>query len=367
MRLRHRPPTLPWDPSRVRVYPGHLGRAAARRLVDAVRFSPDSTDGRPAWASDLPDIPFVEAIPTANSSSFAFVTIPAADAGAALTGHLPVPTASSSLPEVTTFIRAFHDAVLAWLTAADAAGVITPALIQRAISDATVSYAFGEFQSICVDSLASPDQRSAMDAFVARMLGRVDWQARPLSYVQHRRSEARRTARAGEPLLEDYQWWITSQCPRDVWLAFDPVDPTAFEPGDVPIVSTCEVYGDDAGDFAVDHRLTLIRDDLRVVEITSADDAAALISRYPIALAGNPQLYDEWAGIDAPITHVLDWEAIAQDYDGVRLSVPAALEITYAPLPIRTPSDAQSTSSTRTGMITGWTPGSTLYLRDPGR
>lgn len=355
MRIRREPRTLPWGPSRVKVFPGHLGRAVARRLIYNARFLLDDPGARPAWARGLPEVPFVEAIPTANSSLLTRFVGDVAD------DDLPqIPTAASSLPEVTAFIRAYHAAAIAWLTAADAAGAITPADVQCAISDATVGYAFGDFELICVDSLATPVQRATTDALLARFLKTVPWGAHPVAYVAAEPGRARRNIRAGEPSLSDYQWEIASQSPREMWIAYDPVNPEIFVPNpEVAIVSTCEVYGDDAGDFEVNHRAALIREDLRVYEITSTDDAAALISRYPIRLAGDPQLYDEWAGLEAPIDYVIDWEALARDWDGVRLGVPAALEVGYVPLRIR------AAAGEGTGMITGWTPGSTLYVRDP--
>lgn len=225
MRIRREPRTLPWGPSRVKVFPGHLGRAVARRLIYNARFLLDDPGARPAWARGLPEVPFVEAIPTANSSLLTRFVGDVAD------DDLPqIPTAASSLPEVTAFIRAYHAAAIAWLTAADAAGAITPADVQCAISDATVGYAFGDFELICVDSLATPVQRATTDALLARFLKTVPWGAHPVAYVAAEPGRARRNIRAGEPSLSDYQWEIASQSPREMWIAYDPVNPRDLRP-----------------------------------------------------------------------------------------------------------------------------------------
>ncbi|MEW6898194.1 hypothetical protein [Trueperella pyogenes] len=361
-----------WHSSYLQVHPGIQRRGAVFSVLDQLwnlEFNPhEPSHTDPAWAQDLPVFPFITLLPSSipGDGVVSFLDTTAFAGDLARTIEPPAP----NLAAVTDFVRRYQDAAIAWVSAALDAGVVTSAMVQRAVSDFTVGYAFSSSELRAVDGLATSQQRAATDALAQRFLalpGLEAWQERPrVAYVQHCPAEAtRQTSSNSLPLIDDYSWWVSSQIPLPVWIAYDPVDPQVFgfedsAPSDVPIESTCEVFGDDAGDVRIKHPKAALREDLRVFEVSGIDDVVRLVERYPARLVESDctRLFPEWAGHDAPIEYVLDWVRLAKDYDGVRLSVPAALEVAYVPVRVNTPGGG-------TAMFTGWTPGSTVYLRDP--
>lgn len=362
-----------WHSCKLMVYPGIQGRGVVLSMLNqfvelgANPFAPSNAD--PAWTRGLPVCPFPSLLPPAvgaSAASSALSTVVGQTTGGVFP-EAPPPTFEA----VTAFVRRYQDAAIAWIGAALDAGVVTSDMVLRAVSDFTVGYAFSSFELRAVDSLATPSQRSTADVLLSRLLALPSlesWQGRPRSaHVHTARSAATRKVFADVPVIDNYEWWVTSQIPIPSWVAYDRVDATVFA-DDVlhspprAIESTCEVFGDDAGDIAVDHPYAHLREDLRVFEIESIADVGQLVERYPARFADadrTTRLAPEWAGIMAPIEFVIDWVRLGADYDGVRLSVPAALAVAYVPVRVET------AAGHGTAMITGWTPGSTVYLVDP--
>ncbi|MDP9805699.1 hypothetical protein J2S70_000281 [Trueperella bonasi] len=379
-----------WHPLKLKVHPGIQGRIVIRQMAHELSAISD--------LSQLEAIPPVEFLPEAdplNSGSLADLTfvgdVNANDDYDDLFSHIPKHDAS--LAEITDFIQNYWRVAFDWIEAALAANLITHAMVRRALSNATVGYAFGEHQrSIAVDSLATAQQRDQADGYFSTILqlpGLEDWHALPTrAHVEYRDDTNARLQPGSPPSIGNVQWWASSQIPVPVWIAYDLEDPQVFAEDDdqltdkaldlmgmtreayladrarqqaqeVPIESTAQVYGDDAGDFPIDHPLHELHE-LNLYELTDTNSLRALLERYPARLSPveDSCLYDDWAGIDAPINLVVNWTEFARDYDGVRFGVPAALQLAYVPVVV---------DNSGTVMLTGWTPGSTIYFIDPTR
>ncbi|VEI14014.1 hypothetical protein [Trueperella bialowiezensis] len=374
-----------WHPTQLPVHRGIQGRCTVRQVARAL--PPESP-----WACELPDIPFIDLLPEPEPSTAQSFLAFLGDVTQAQLGISKDLQPDAQLADVQDFVHSYVDAVLMWVRAALDARAISPPVVKCAFSDASVSYAFGtHWLDIAVDSLASAEQRQQADAYLADLLalpGLEQWHAFPrVAYVEHRTDStatfSNDSAPGVAPTVSDIQWWASSQMPAPVWIAYDPEVADHFtdpddpddDVGAVPVESTGNVYGDDAGDFPIAQHARLLRPGLRVYEFTDVASVKALVERYPARIA-DPEaagLYDDWAGNDAPISVGVDWRGVAQDYDGVRLSVPAAMHLAYVPVRVNVPasSTASELGNSPTGelrgtaMLTGWTPGSTIYFTDP--
>ncbi len=92
----------------------------------------------------------------------------------------------------------------------------------------------------------------------------------------------------------------------------------------------------------------------RVLEITAPADWQELVARFPRDVTGTHDgEWRYWGGVPGP-WRLPDWEQVMDYYDGVHVSVGAAV----AACGVALPADGAYT------MLTAWVPGATLWLRD---
>lgn len=387
-----------WHPSKLTVHPGLHGRLLTRTAIESLAGICDPVHGSaPQWASGLQQLPNVHLLPDADPSSTSQLTWlvgAVSDEQRAYVESIPKP--DSPFAQFARYVHDYWEAVLTWARAAITAEAIDAQAIKQALNSATVGYAFGTHaRDIAIDALATQAQRDQADAVLGQLLqlpGLEQWLTRPdVAHVEHRFDSSARLVGGTPPELVGFSWWASSQIPMPVWIAYDREDPEAFAEDDshitdadlaamgmtraqlladlererlqsIPVESTAEVYGDDAGDFAIDHPLRTLRD-LRVYELSDVDSVRSLIERYPTRLGeiNGTSMSHDWAGTQAPISLGVNWHALAQNYDAVRYGIPAALQLAYVPIVV------DSEGLTGTAMLTGWTPGSTIYFVDPVR
>lgn len=88
-----------------------------------------------------------------------------------------------------------------------------------------------------------------------------------------------------------------------------------------------------------------------VFEIFSAEDFVALVERYPRLWRDSFGEWKRMTGADGPWVG-LDWEAVADDYAGVHLTVAAYLSTAYRALPV----------GTQLAHLAGWDPDGTVWF-----
>ena len=132
-------------------------------------------------------------------------------------------------------------------------------------------------------------------------------------------------------------------------------------------VCTGQFLGDDAGDRPL---CALVKRELetrerRILTIHSGRDWTDLVIRFPMVLvpsgvSGEPET---WGGNARGVWVTVDWERAAREYDGVYLSVLGVLDTAYVPLRVGIPGPRGVRECWT--MMTGWVPGSVLWLNDP--
>lgn len=132
-------------------------------------------------------------------------------------------------------------------------------------------------------------------------------------------------------------------------------------------VCTEQFLGDDAGDRPLRAlvRRTLPAGERRIWTIHSGRDWTTLVIRFPMVLVptGASDSPETWGG-DAHGTWVtVDWEQARREYDAVHLSVLGSLDAAYVPLRVGIPGPRGERECWT--MMTGWVPGSVLWLNDP--
>jgi hypothetical protein len=97
--------------------------------------------------------------------------------------------------------------------------------------------------------------------------------------------------------------------------------------------------------------------DARVLVIDGADDWSAVCRRWPIDVSWTTRRHDWYRTTGRDGAWVTpDWSGVAAEYDAVRLTVRGWLRAAGTAVPV--PDGSAS-------VVAGWTPGSTVWLRDP--
>ncbi|MFT0846730.1 hypothetical protein VR010_03125 [Actinomycetaceae bacterium L2_0104] len=132
-------------------------------------------------------------------------------------------------------------------------------------------------------------------------------------------------------------------------------------------VCTEQFLGDDAGDRPL---RALVQQSLppreyRIATVHAARDWTDLVERYPMALVpyGTSDTPRVWSGDAHGTWLTVDWSRAATQFDGIYLSVLGSLDVAYVPLRVVVPGPAGEREGWT--MMTGWTPGSVLWLNDP--
>lgn len=258
----------------------------------------------------------------------------------------------------------------------------------NALSDSTIGYGFGLYEVVQKqESTYTDGQRKQLDSIAQQFYAlapEVFCSLRPRWFE-------------GKPSLrvvtdEIYSWFISAQSHIPLWFGYNPVDAEIFSmstaqrrtslecyqklyPGnkcsledmdhrffpDIRLCCTYDVYGDDAGDFS-DPREEFFTPlyqckpaaDLKIYTIDSFEDYKNLLQRYPQPVPRWDSDYSYWSpGLSVNL--VLNWEAIAHDYDGVGLTIRGALDAAFVPC----------ATDAGVGLLSGFTPGSVAYVRSP--
>ncbi len=132
-------------------------------------------------------------------------------------------------------------------------------------------------------------------------------------------------------------------------------------------VCTGQILGDDAGDLPLKAltRCALDKRDYRIATIHSTRDWTDLVARFPAVMmpTGASDTQETWSGDAQGVWLTIDWNRASRELDGVYLSVLGSLEAAYVPLRLAVPGP-QGERECWT-MMTGWVPGSVLWLNDP--
>ncbi len=265
------------------------------------------------------------------------------------------------------------DRVAAWCERALEAGgeVELARIVETALSDATVSYAFGSYEEeISIDDLCGDGPRSRLDRIAERLirLPGLEWWSEdfdPAVYTWHETVPASRTPTGSGPT-----WFPSSEMDWQVLFSYRDLPASRFDPDrwedSVVDGHTCteQWFGDDAGDCDVarlDRGSLAGAEGARIVPIHKPEDWTRLVARFPARLA--PEVKAEWQGDAEGQMYTVDWQAARREVDGVYISVAGAIRSAYAPLALE---DVVGDSHSRPlTMMTGWTPGSVLWLNPP--
>ena len=286
----------------------------------------------------------------------------------------------------------------------------------RALREATLTYAFGDFEKDIVrDALWGADVRERLDRLSLRVLdlAPLEWlseeftprhygyhfawdeessglptQARPgqklptgrlREFRPRRFSKERRVfdqrVRAieknlsGLPRIIGTSWDAPSQSAIALVRSFRTTDPrwmknsTGASDEWECCVCTNQFLGDDAGDLPVKYlsRAAIPAGHYRIATIHSGQDWVDLVLKYPMVMvpSGTSDWVEEWSGTARGTWVTLDWQKASEDIDGVYLSVLGALDAAYVPLAVSIEEHELWT------MMTGWVPGSVLWMNDP--
>lgn len=141
------------------------------------------------------------------------------------------------------------------------------------------------------------------------------------------------------------EWWSTP--PPQLWST------TQTWPDGTPI--GLWLVEDDFGQEEARARGLSVRSDVRILEIDSPEDWAELCRRHSIDVTY--QRHCVWREATGREGHwvIPDWSAVAQDFDGVRVSLAGYLRTAGTIIDI----DRESAS-----LLAGWNPGQTFWLND---
>lgn len=342
--------------------------------------------------------------------------------------------------------------VVAWCERALEAGdeIELPRIVEMALSDATVGYAFGSYEEeIPIDDLCGEGLRTQLDRIAERLIGLpgLEWWSEnfdPASYTWHEEVPASSTVRverpggvpAGSaglaatsgaaewgsraPTICGAAWFPSSEMEWPVLHSYRDLSASRFdrEMWEDSVVDgrTCteQWFGDDAGDCDVarlDRGVLAEGDGSRIASIHAPEDWMRLVARFPARLT--PDVKAGWQGDAEGQMYTVDWQAARREIDGVYVSVACALRSSFAPLAledvlnpegsagadsaalegnpalddsadlgdfatlkgsetVRNKENGEAGEShgcdpqTPLTMMTGWTPGSILWLNRPG-
>lgn len=342
--------------------------------------------------------------------------------------------------------------VVAWCERALEAGdeIELPRIVEMALSDATVGYAFGLCEEeIPIDDLCGEGLRTRLDRIAERLfrLPGLEWWSEgfdPAAYTWHEEVPASPTVRverpggvpAGSaglattsgaaewasraPTICGAAWYPSSETEWPVLHSYRDLSASRFdrERWEDSVVDgrTCteQWFGDDAGDCDVarlDRGALAAGDGSRIASIHAPDDWMRLVARFPARLT--PDVKAGWQGNAEGQMYTVDWQAARREIDGVYVSVAGALRSSFAPLALEdvlsvegpstvgdsaalegrpaldgsaapggfaalkgseTVQDGENAAGESRGgdpqsrpltMMTGWTPGSILWLNRP--
>ena len=342
--------------------------------------------------------------------------------------------------------------VVAWCERALEAGdeIELPRIVEMALSDATVGYAFGSYEEeIPIDDLCGEGLRTQLDRIAERLIGLpgLEWWSEgfdPASYTWHEEVPASSTVRverpggvpAGSaglaatsgaaewgsraPTICGAAWFPSSEMEWPVLHSYRDLSASRFdrEMWEDSVVDgrTCteQWFGDDAGDCDVarlDRGALAAGDGSRIASIHAPEDWMRLVARFPARLT--PDVKAGWQGDAEGQMYTVDWHAARREIDGVYVSVAGALRSAFAPLALKdvlnlegsagadsaalegnpalddsadlgdfaTLKGSETVRNKENGeageshgcdpqtpltMMTGWTPGSILWLNRPG-
>ena len=261
--------------------------------------------------------------------------------------------------------------VVAWceraLEAADE--IELPRIVEMALSDATVGYAFGLCEEeIPIDDLCGEGLHTQLDRIAERLirLPGLEWWSEgfdPAAYTWHEQVPASSTVRvesSGEasagsaglaatsgaaewasraPTICGAEWFPSSEMEWPVLHSYRDLSASRFdqERWEDSVVDgrTCteQWFGDDAGDCDVarlDRGALAAGDGSRIASIHAPEDWMRLVARFPARLT--PDVKAGWQGNAEGQMYTVDWQAARREIDGVYVSVAGALRSSFAPL-----------------------------------
>ena len=261
--------------------------------------------------------------------------------------------------------------VVAWCERALEAGdeIELPRIVEMALSDATVGYAFGLCEEeIPIDDLCGEGLRTQLDRIAERLirLPGLEWWSEgfdPAAYTWHEQVPASSTVRverpggasAGSaglaatsgaaewasraPTICRAEWFPSSEMEWPVLHSYRDLSASRFdrERWEDSVVDgrTCteQWFGDDAGDCDVarlDRGALAAGDGSRIASIHAPEDWMRLVARFPARLT--PDVKAGWQGNAEGQMYTVDWQAARREIDGVYVSVAGALRSSFAPL-----------------------------------
>ena len=261
--------------------------------------------------------------------------------------------------------------VVAWCERALEAGdeIELPRIVEMALSDATVGYAFGLCEEeIPIDDLCGEGLRTRLDRIAERLfrLPGLEWWSEgfdPAAYTWHEEVPASPTVRverpggvpagsAGHaatsgaaewasraPTICGAAWYPSSEMEWPVLHSYRDLSASRFdqERWEDSVVEgrTCteQWFGDDAGDWDVarlDRGALAAGDGTRIASIHAPEDWMRLVARFPARLT--PDVKAGWQGDAEGQMYTVDWQAARREIDGVYVSVAGALRSAFAPL-----------------------------------
>lgn len=204
-------------------------------------------------------------------------------------------------------------------------------------------------------------------------------QVRISASMRQYESESRRELDAALDRMTSGPWWST---PNHVLTTTRPWPGGRVRDVDeeVPAIVGGAVLGDDGrihdavggllvedayfGDGEVTWRPVVIPDDLRVLEIDSADVWVDLCRRWPLEVtASNWATWHDWTERQGRWV-VPDWAEVAQRWDGVHLSLAAYLALAGATLDVDPPVGDAEVAERRATLVAGWSPDETYWFDD---
>lgn len=261
--------------------------------------------------------------------------------------------------------------VVAWCERALEVGdeIELPRIVEMALSDATVGYAFGSCEEeIPIDDLCGEGLRAQLDRIAECLIGLpgLEWWSEgfdPAAYTWHEEVPASSTVRverpegvsAGSsglaatsgtaewgsraPTICGAEWFPSSEMEWPVLHSYRDLSASRFdrEMWESSVVDgrTCteQWFGDDAGDCDVarlDRGALAAGDGSRIASIHAPEDWMRLVARFPARLT--PDVKAGWQGDAEGQMYTVDWQAARREIDGVYVSVAGALRSSFAPL-----------------------------------
>ena len=264
--------------------------------------------------------------------------------------------------------------VVAWCERALEVGdeIELPRIVEMALSDATVGYAFGSCEEeIPIDDLCGESLRAQLDRIAECLIGLpgLEWWSEnfdPASYTWHEEVPASSTVRVERPggvpadsaglaatsgaaewssrapTIYGAAWFPSSEMEWPVLHSYRDLSASRFdrEMWESSVVDghTCteQWFGDDAGDCDVarlDRGLLAVGEGSRIASIHAPGDWMRLVARFPARLT--PDVKTEWQGDAEGQMYTVDWQAARREIDGVYVSVAGALRSAFAPLALK--------------------------------